>query len=152
MFPLNKGITTAQAHVALPEGTFEEEHGRDGFYGPVSHLYHTHAPTGWTRIEGPLKPRAFDCNKARPNGTETIMGRVPLLYNEDVVMHYARPTQPMPYYFRNADGDEIYFVHKGHGILETDYGPLRFEPGDYLVIPRGTTYRVLPETPENAFL
>jgi homogentisate 1,2-dioxygenase len=152
MFPLNKGKTTSQAHVALPEGTYEEEHGRDGFYGPVSHLYHLHPPTGWSRIEGPLKPRAFDCNKTSASAGEGILDRVPLLYNEDVVMHYARPTQPMSYYFRNADGDEIYFIHKGRGILETDYGPLNFEPGDYLVIPRGTTYRMLPETNENAFL
>lgn len=150
MFPLTKGKITYQAHVAIPEGTFEEEHGRDGFYGPVSHLYRTHAPTGWSRIEGPLKPRAFDCNQlAREN---TLMDRVPVLYNEDVVMHVARPTEPMPYYFRNADGDEVYFVHRGQGILETDFGPLYFEPGDYLVIPRGTTYRLLPETTDNFFL
>jgi homogentisate 1,2-dioxygenase len=151
MFPLNKGITTRQAHVALPEGTFEEEHGRDGFYGPVSHLYRLHAPTAWSRIEGPLKPRAFDCNKTKA-GPDCILGRVPVLYNEDVVIHYAKPTEPMGYYFRNADGDEVYFIHEGHGILETDYGPLYFEPGDYLVIPRGTTYRLLPETKNNAFL
>jgi homogentisate 1,2-dioxygenase len=152
MFPLNKGITTRQAHVALPEGTFEEEHGRDGFYGPVSHLYRLHAPTAWNRIEGPLKPRAFDCNKTKAESPDCILSRVPVLYNEDVVIHYAKPTEPMGYYFRNADGDEVYFIHEGHGILETDYGPLYFEPGDYLVIPRGTTYRLLPETKNNAFL
>jgi homogentisate 1,2-dioxygenase len=152
MFPLNKGKTTSQAHVAVPEGTYEEEHGRDGFYGPVSHLYHLHPPTGWNRIEGPLKPRAFDCNQTPMPGADGVPDRVPLLYNEDVVMHYARPTEPMSYYFRNADGDEIYFIHKGRGVIETDYGPLNFEPGDYLVIPRGTTYRMLPETVENAFL
>jgi len=153
MYPLVKGTVTHQAHVALPEGTYEEEHGRDGFFGPVSHLYRTHAPTGWTRIEGPLKPRAFDCIKAHGAATsDSILDRVPLLYNEDVVMHFARPAQPMTYYFRNADGDEMYFIHKGHGILETDFGPLYFEPGDYIVIPRGTTYRLLPETTDNAFL
>ena len=151
MFPQVKGQVTRQAHVDLPEGTFEEEHGRDGFYGPVSHLYRTHAPTGWTRIEGPLKPRAFDCNKIKTQGPDTILDRTPVLYNEDVVLHVARPKAPMTFYFRNADGDEVYFVHKGHGIIETDFGPLYFEPGDYLVIPRGTTYRLLPETPENEF-
>ncbi len=153
MYPLVKGTVTHQAHVALPEGTYEEEHGRDGFFGPVSHLYRTHAPTAWTRIEGPLKPRAFDCLKAHAAASaDSILDRVPLLYNEDVVMHFACPAQPMTYYFRNADGDEIYFIHKGHGILETDFGPLYFEPGDYIVIPRGTTYRLLPETTDNAFL
>ena len=51
MFPLGKGEYSKQAHVALPEGTFEDEHGREGFYGRVSHLYHQHPPTAWTRIE-----------------------------------------------------------------------------------------------------
>ncbi len=152
MYPLVKGIVALQAHVALPQGTFEEEHGRDGFYGPVSHLYRTHAPTGWSRIEGPLKPRAFHCLTTQPTEPSAILDRVPLLYNEDVVVHFARPTQPMPFYFRNADGDEIYFIHKGSGTIQTDFGPLVFEPGDYLVIPRGTTYRLLPETTDNAFL
>lgn len=154
MYPLNKGLTTKQAHVALPPGTYEDEHGRDGFYGPVSHLYRTHAPTAWTRIEGPLKPRAFDCTKMESPTTDVsrLLQRVPMLYNDEVVMHFARPVEPMPFYFRNADGDELYFIHKGYGIMETDFGPLRFEPGDYIVIPRGTTYRVLPETNDNAFL
>ena len=48
----------------------------------------------------------------------------------------------MPYFVRNADGDEIVFVHEGQGKLETDYGVLGYEPGDYVVIPKGTTYRV----------
>lgn len=152
MYPMVKGTVSLQAHVAIPEGTFEEEHGRDGFYGPVSHLYRTHAPTSWSRIEGPLKPRAFDCTKTIANQSETILDRVPLLYNEDVVMHFAQPKTPMDFYFRNADGDEVYFIHKGSGVIETDFGPLYFEPGDYLVIPRGTTYRLLPETSDNAFL
>jgi homogentisate 1,2-dioxygenase len=151
MFPLTKGKISYQAHVAIPEGTYEEEHGRDGFYGPVSHLYHTHAPTGWTRIEGPLKPRAIDCNQITVP-TDRPLNRVPVLLNEDVVIHVARPQTPMSFYFRNADGDEVYFIHRGQGILESDYGPLYFEPGDYLVIPRGTTYRMLPETEDNFFL
>lgn len=154
MYPLNKGVTTRQAHVGLPPGTYEDEHGRDGFYGPVSHLYRLHAPTAWTRIEGPLKPRAFHCNRlpASTAGTDAIAARTPLLGNEDVAVHFSRPSGPMPFYFRNADGDEVYFIHRGHGILESDFGPLYFEPGDYLVIPRGVTYRILPETSENAFL
>ena len=52
MYPLKKGKTTSQAHVGIPEGTFEEEHGRKGFYGKSAHLYHAHPPTGWIRFEG----------------------------------------------------------------------------------------------------
>src|SRR4051812_13933929 len=57
-----QGRAAIQPHVNLPEGTFEEEHGRQGFYGRVSHLYHRHPPTGWLRIEGPLRPRAYQAS------------------------------------------------------------------------------------------
>src|SRR5439155_18952988 len=66
MFPLSKGTVTRQAHVGLPEGTFEEEHGREAFDGRVSHLYRKHPPTAWVRIEGPLRPRAYDLNGLKP--------------------------------------------------------------------------------------
>lgn len=154
MYHFVKGKTSHQAHVGLPSGTFEDEHGGEGFYGPVSHLYRTHRPTDWTRIEGPLKPRAFDCRKvaAATKGQNPVDDRRPVLRNEDVVMHVARATLPMDFYFRNADGDEVYFVHEGQGKIETDYGPLSYQRGDYIVIPRGTTYRVIPKTEENFFL
>ena len=58
----------------------------------------------------------------------------------------------MPFYFRNADGDELYFIHRGKGVIETDFGPLTFEPGDYIILPRAVTYRVVPETTDNFFL
>ena len=61
MYLNRKGKVPKQAHVGIPEGVCEEEHGRNGFAGPVSHLYRTHPPTGWVKIEGPLKPRAFAC-------------------------------------------------------------------------------------------
>ena len=66
MYPLKKGKTTTQAHVGLPEGTFEEEHGRKGFYGKSAHLYHAHPPTGWIRFEGKLRPHCFDLNQMKP--------------------------------------------------------------------------------------
>ena len=59
MYLNKKGKVPNQAHVGIPEGLCEEEHGREGFTGPVSHLYRTHPPTGWVKIDGPLKPRAF---------------------------------------------------------------------------------------------
>ncbi|MBX2860282.1 MAG: homogentisate 1,2-dioxygenase [Vampirovibrio sp.] len=149
-YVMHKGIASRQAHVDVPEGTFEEEHGRDGFFGPVSHLYRTHRPTDWTRIEGPLKPQSFDGNKL--NTKNEPLNRMALLQNSDVVLHIAKPIESMSYFFRNADGDEVYFIHQGQGVMETDFGPLFFKPGDYIVIPRGTTYRVLPETADNFFL
>src|SRR5688572_7371248 len=66
MFPQSKGKVTKQAHVNLPEGTFEDEHGREAFAGRASHLYRTHPPTAWVRIEGPLRPHALDLNEIKP--------------------------------------------------------------------------------------
>ncbi|MFN8614785.1 MAG: homogentisate 1,2-dioxygenase [Vampirovibrionales bacterium] len=144
----NKGRTTRQSHLQLPEGCVEEEHGRDGFFGPVSQLYRTQAPTGWTRIEGPLKPRAFDCNRLGVSDFDAVTGRTSILFNNDVTVFVSQPNTPtMDYFFRNADGDEVIFVHRGEGCIETDYGPLTFRQGDYLVIPRGTLYRVVAEHP-----
>lgn len=152
-FPLMRGKATKQPHVALPEGTFEEEHGREGFFGRVSHLYHAHAPTGWTRIEGPLRPHAFYLDKIEPTDMKDPNGLpTAILYNDDLIMLISRRSEPHTAYFRNADGDLLYFVHRGKGKMETDFGVLDFEPGDYIVIPRATTYRLVPETKDNFFV
>ncbi|MGQ9897518.1 MAG: homogentisate 1,2-dioxygenase [Acidobacteriota bacterium] len=133
----SKGRVTKQAHVEIPAGTYEEQHGREGFFGPVSHLYHRHPPTGWTRIEGECRPQAFYTSRIEaPTGLPTV-----LLENADVKLGVARRCGATPYFERNADGDELWFTHVGSGVLETDYGQLSFGVGDYLVIPRGTTYR-----------
>ena len=153
MYPLKKGKTTTQAHVGLPQGTYEEEHGRKGFYGKSAHLYHTHPPTGWVRFEGKLRPHCFDLNLLKPTDLEDPQGAPEaFLGNDDVELLVSRRSAPMPFYFRNADGDELYFVHRGQGVIETDFGPVPFEKGDYINIPRAVTYRVAPETRDNFFL
>jgi homogentisate 1,2-dioxygenase len=153
MYPLKKGKTADQAHVGLPQGTFEEEHGRKGFYGKSAHLYHAHAPTGWIRFEGKLRPHCIDCNALKPSDQHDPKGSpVPFLGNDDVRLSVSRRAAPMPFYFRNADGDELYFVHRGEGVVETDFGPLTFEAGDYVVLPRAVTYRIVPSTTDNFFL
>ena len=153
MYLYHQGKHTRQAHVGLPEGTFEEEHGRDGFFGPVSHLYHRRPPTDWTRFDGPLRPHAFDFNQAVPADQADPSGdRLRLFYNHDVVVSISRRSAAMPHYFRNGDGDEIYFVHEGEGSIETDYGTLEYETGDYVIIPRVTTYRIHPRSENNFFL
>jgi len=140
-----RGKVTRQAHVDIPEGTVEEEFGRGGFFGRASHLYRKHAPVGWTRIEGPLRPRAYD-TRALPAAAD-YLGRATLLENADVRLHLAALDAPMPYLFRNADADELLFVHAGAGRLETDFGPLAYREGDYLLIPRGTAHRLAPTSP-----
>ena len=152
-FPIMRGKVTKQPHVAIPEGTFEEEHGREGFFGRVSHLYHANAPTGWTRIEGNLRPHAFDLTKIEPTDMTDPAGlALSILYNDDIVVMISRRNFAMPWHIRNADGDVVVFTHKGTGKIETDFGVISFEPGDYIVIPRATTYRVVPETTDNFFV
>ncbi len=129
-----------QPHVQVPDGTYEEEHGRRGFFGRVSHLYHRHPPTGWLRIEGPLKPHAYLATEAAI--APDLDGQAEwLLENADVKMGLAKFSGAQKAFYRNADGDEVRFIHAGSGRLETDYGDMEYRKGHYLVIPRGTTYR-----------
>lgn len=137
-----RGNITRQAHVGVPLGTYEEEIGRGGFSGRATHLYRKHPPVLWTRIEGELRPRAYAVTELGKLGTDWAANRPVFLGNDEVRLRFARLHGAMPYAFRNADGDEVLFVHSGRGRLECDYGALDFEVGHYLVIPRGTTYRL----------
>jgi homogentisate 1,2-dioxygenase len=137
-----KGRASRQAHADLPPGTVEEEHGREGFFGATSHLYRIRPPTGWLRIEGPLRPRALDTARAE-GPTDPAALPTPLLENADVrIGFWVRPTGVPDWFFCDADGDLLYLVHQGEGRLETEYGPLAYRAGDYLVVPRGTIHRL----------
>lgn len=149
-WPIVKGNAARQAHVALPEGTYEEEHGREGFFGRVSHLYHAHPPTGWTRIEGNLRPHAFYLDKVTPSDmTDPRGSSEPVLYNDDLILSISRRAEAAPFYSRNADGDELFFIHFGEGRIESDFGVIPYEKGDYIAIPRATTYRFVPSGKDN---
>ena len=74
-------------------------------------------------------------------GGDAVLGRQVLMFNKDVAMAIALPTVAMDYFYRNGECDEVYFVHDGHGVLETNFGLLPYHEGDYIVIPRGTTFR-----------
>ena len=136
-----QGRTSRQAHADLPEGTYERELGREGFTGAATHMYHRHPPTGWNAWEGPLQPRAFDLNGAAqpvssPFESANILG------NAHVSIDAWRLDASMDHLVRNADGDWLLFVHQGRGDLFCDYGHLAVAKGDYLVIPRGTMWRL----------
>ena len=73
---------------------------------------------------------------------DVVNGRIPMFFNGDVVLARCRPAHQQRELYRNAQDDEVLFVHAGSGRLETMFGPLRFGPLDYLVIPKCTTYRV----------
>jgi len=139
--PRIEGAASRQAHVDLPPGSYERELGREGFYGPATQMYHRHPPTGWSRLEGPLRPRALD-TAALPGRQNSPWGAVPLLRNHRLQLRLWRSDGDMQRLFRNGDGDELLFVHQGAGELMCDYGHLTIREGDYLVLPRGTQWRL----------
>lgn len=138
------GVYTKQAHVRVPEGMYEEEHGRKGFFGRVSHLYRENQPTNWTNIEGDLKPRnlppIFEEKKLKNKF-------VKILFNNDVEIYLGTLTDSPNTFFRNADHDEMFFIHEGEGRIETIYGHVPFTKGDYIIMPRGTTYKTYLSKP-----
>jgi homogentisate 1,2-dioxygenase len=79
-----------------------------------------------------------------PHGDE-ISGRIPVMMNPDVTISVCRPADNMPYFYKNADGDDLIFIHEGEGELHTMFGHIPYSPGDYLIIPRGVIYRFEPK-------
>ena len=151
-FPRVEGKTSRQAHADLPEGTFEREIGRDGFFGPATHIYHRHPPTGWSDFEGPLKPRAFDAVKAAKEATAEPYRGALLLSNASCRIALWRCDLAMPRLQRNADGDVLLFIHTGEGDLFCDFGHLTYREGDYIMLPRGTMWRLEPKSPTASLL
>jgi homogentisate 1,2-dioxygenase len=126
----------------------------EGFSNDSSLLYHVHPPTIITGNDAPvdvrpviaeermLKHRSFEGFKAKPTG-DYLESRIPVLVNSDVHISLAAPQQSLTdYFFKNADADEVIFVHEGSGKLLTQYGSVPFSYGDYVVIPRGTIYQI----------
>ncbi|HET7639742.1 MAG TPA: homogentisate 1,2-dioxygenase, partial [Ktedonobacteraceae bacterium] len=137
-----------------PDGTLyaEELFGTEGFSGNYSNIYYHFPPTRVKKIEkfGHVEPEEWQQDAHRhhhiktaglPRGGDAVLGRQVLLYNKDVALAVAQPTEVMDYFYRNAECDEVYFVHDGQGVLETTFGLLPYHEGDYIVIPRGTTFR-----------
>jgi homogentisate 1,2-dioxygenase len=141
-----------------PDGSLyhEELMGMRGFSGAQSLLYHLHPPTDVRQIDpgcpvemswaepGPLRHRLLRTAHFAASG-DAVQGRVPLMANNDVTISVARPREPMSYWYRYAHGDELIFIHEGTGTLESQFGALRYGRGDYLVIPTGVIWRILPD-------
>ncbi len=149
--PRVEGKASRQAHADLPEGTYERELGKEGFFGPATHMYHQRPPTGWSDFEGPLRPRAFDTTKLDNSGPSP-WDATPLLHNAAVKFRYWSVDANMDHLVRNSDGDELIFVHEGEGDLFCDYGHLQFRDGDYIILPRGTLWRMEVAKPVRALL
>ncbi|MCP5372955.1 MAG: homogentisate 1,2-dioxygenase [Hyphomicrobiales bacterium] len=135
-----RGEASRQAHCDLPEGTYEREIGREGFFGPAAQLHHRHPPTGWLSFDGPLRPHAYDLNKLA--GVDSPAAAPLVLSNGACQIRMWRTEGAMDHLYRNADGDQVLFVHEGAGHLYCDYGHLEFRDGDYIVLPRATAWRV----------
>ena len=90
-FPITKGKTSKQAHTNLPiindKVTYEEEQGRQGFFGKVSHLYHINPPTGFSKIDGDFRPQLIDTNKLNPTDKDDPWGSpVTFLHNQEEII------------------------------------------------------------------
>lgn len=133
----------------------------EGFSSDSSLLYHTHPPTQIIKTEKPysvmpevaeekmLQHRSFQGFKIKPE-KDYIKSRKPVLVNNDCNISLAAPMLGMKdYYYKNADADEMIFVHEGSGTLGTQYGEIDFDYGDYLIIPRGSIYQVDFKTEDN---
>lgn len=155
-----QGMTPHKRHTVYRKSDgslyYEELMGRRGFLGSSTLLYHLKSPAAISKAEFagkrisdyhdniPLIPRHFRTGTLPPPlvGNDPVMGRQVLLGNDDVRIGICSPTEKMDFFFRNSDGDEILFVLAGEGVLETILGDLPFSVGDYLVIPKGITYRM----------
>ena len=144
--PRVEGNASRQAHADLPDGTFEREISKEGFFGPASFLYHRHPPTSWTNFEGPLRPHAFDLS-ALAQSRNSPWQAPTVLQNASVNIRFWSVSDDMTALARNADGDDLLFIHSGRGDLFCDYGHLAYGPGDYIVIPRGTMWRLSCQEP-----
>jgi homogentisate 1,2-dioxygenase len=161
-FYVRAGELPAKRHIQFrrPDGGLyaEELFSTKGFESVYSLLYHLRPPTAtldvrpWNRpgvrLESnePLRNRHFKTAAMQTSG-DAIESRVPLLGNADILVSLANATAPMPYFYRNVGGDELLFVHHGTGTIETPFGTLDYRPNDYVIIPTGTTYRLVPSAP-----
>jgi homogentisate 1,2-dioxygenase len=147
-----------------PDGSLyrEEVMGLEGFHGIQSLLYHHFLPPAVVRSEliGPAKAEYVDFGPIRHRALQTVdmaaggdpvAARRVLLGNSDVTLGISRPTSSMSYFYRNAQAYEVWFVHEGSGAFRSQFGKMSFEPGDYIVIPYGTTWQLVLDSAEARF-
>ncbi len=146
-----------------PDGNLyaEELVSSEGFSSIYSLIYHCYPPTLIKAVGRPysVAPEiAYERHMMHesfegfdiPAHEDYLQSRIPVLVNNDVHIVLAAPKKSMKdYFFKNADADEVIFVHKGEGCIQTIYGKIDFGYGDYLVIPRGTIYQLTFKTEDN---
>lgn len=143
---------------------YEQLFGTEGFSGVSSLLYHIHRPTQIisvgdsidvtpkAAIEKNIKPRLIKGFDVKPTD-DFLESKKQLFFNNDLIMGVAAPKKSMTdYFYKNGQCDEMLFIHKGTGTLKTFLGDIKFEYGDYLIIPRGTIYQIEFDTEDNRIL
>lgn len=162
------GKIPAKRHVQFRKGDgnlyYEQLFGTVGFDGMSSLMYQIHRPTiikemgevvdlrPEIAVQHNIMPRRLHGFKLSPKA-DYLESRVPLMVNKDVVFGLAAPSESLrSYFYKNADADELLFVHRGKGVLRTQLGNIPFAYGDYLLIPRGMIYQIDFETSDNRLL
>jgi homogentisate 1,2-dioxygenase len=140
-----------------PDGSLYKEElvSSKGFHGIYSILYHKNPPTKVKQVgkpvsfsfkiakENPLLQTHLKTSSLQSTGKDFLDARKTLLANNDVSLAICNPTgRQMDYFYKNGESDEVIFVHEGSGHLISQFGKLRFIPGDYVVIPRTTIYKI----------
>lgn len=146
-----------------PDGALyaEELVSTHGFSNVYSLIYHCFPPTMIKDVEKSysvipeiafersLKHQSFEGFHVKPED-DYLKSRIPVLVNADVHVSLAAPKKSLTdYFFKNADADEVIFIHEGSGVLKTIYGQIEFGYGDYVVVPRGTIYQIHFNTSDN---
>jgi homogentisate 1,2-dioxygenase len=138
--------------------------GNLGFTGLQSLLYTLRRPTtvksievAWTdpweaEPENSLKMRHIRSHRLEAGGGSAVRNRAHLLFNRDISLSLVKPTAADPYFYRNGRADEVVYVTRGGGVLESQFGNLAYREGDYLVIPRGIIHRLVPDAAEQIYL
>ena len=149
-----------------PDGSLyaEQLFSTEGFSNDYSLLYHHYPPTEIIKTDDPInvQPKIAEEKMLRHRSFEGfniqaqkdyLQSRKPVLVNNDVHIVLAAPQQSTSeYFYKNADADEVVFIHEGSGTLKTMYGNIDFGYGDYLVIPRGTIHQIHFATEANRLL
>src|SRR3984893_14159180 len=142
---LRKGRTPRRLHADL-DGLKDDELGSGGVTRRTANMYRRNDPTAFRSV-GPLRPIDVLSSELKPSdATDANGGPLLMFSNDDCRVLLSRPGEPMPVFPpRHVDGDLLCFVHQGTGLLETEFGPLRYRTGDWVYIPKACTWRQLPD-------
>tara|TARA_S200000501_G_scaffold108094_3_gene101453 strand:+ start:747 stop:1892 length:1146 start_codon:yes stop_codon:yes gene_type:complete len=150
-----QGLIPPKRHTVFKKNNkilFEQHISREGFSGIYSNMYHLSMPTELIKVGNFVKSKlekASYKHKARHIKSykikkfgDPVNSRIPLLYNNDLIISLVHISKNMDYFFRNGHYDELYYVQYGSGVIKTNFGNLKYKKGDYVIVPKGTIYKI----------